>query len=362
MKVDGTTIGKNSSGQLYVIGGSGGGSGSNVSWSNDNGSTVTLTVDGTGKSIALASGFSVSGSSSNYRTVTIKGTRLDLSLNNHQHSSYLSSSSTYWGSSYTNYVTLFINNTSKNVSLNGHTHSNYLERSDIYSLTIQVNGSSVGTYYPTSSSKTINITTSGGSSDWNGGTISNTITKTGSGNSLYMNYLSGGCGISVYSDEMRLFINRSYGMQFYTNGTKRATIGSYMYVWSDWNVGSDIRLKNRLSNFSGILDKLLKIEVFRYTLKNDRSGVVSIGSSAQQLRSVFPELTSYDSYNDMYGIRYAQAGYCIGLQGVKELYTRFLPVENKVKILESRVQNLQLRLDNAYREIFELKQQMGGAV
>lgn len=361
VKVDGTTIGKNSSGQLYVIGGSGGGSGSNVSWSNDNGSTVTLTVDGTGKSIALASGFSVSGSSSNYRTVTIKGTRLDLSLNNHQHSSYLSSSSTHWGSSYTNYVTLFINNTSKNVSLNGHTHSNYLESSDIYSLTIQVNGSSVGTYYPTSSSKTINITTSGGSSDWNGGTISNTITKTGSGNSLYMNYLSGGCGISVYSDEMRLFINRSYGMQFYTNGTKRATIGSYMYVWSDWNVGSDIRLKNRLSNFSGILDKLLKIEVFRYTLKNDRSGVVSIGSSAQQLRSIFPELTSYDSYNDMYGIRYATAGYCIGLQGIKELYTRFLPVENKVKILESRVQNLQLRLDNAYREIFELKQQMGGA-
>lgn len=360
VKYDGTTIGKNSSGQLYVIGGSGGG-GSNVSWSSDNGSTVTLSVDGSSKSLALAAGFSVSGSGSNYRTVKIKGTSLDLSLNNHQHSSYLSSSSTYWGSSYTNYVTLFINNTSKNVSLNGHTHSNYLESSDIYSLTIQVNGSSVGTYYPTSSSKTINITTSGGSSDWNGGTISNTITKTGSGNSLYMNYLSGGCGISVYSDEMRLFINRSYGMQFYTNGTKRATIGSYMYVWSDWNVGSDIRLKNRLSNFSGILDKLLKIEVFRYTLKNDRSGVVSIGSSAQQLRSVFPELTSYDSYNDMYGIRYAQAGYCIGLQGVKELYTRFLPVENKVKILESRVQNLQLRLDNAYREIFELKQQMGGA-
>ena len=360
VKYDGTTIGKNSSGQLYVIGGSGGG-GSNVSWSSDNGSTVTLSVDGSSKSLALSAGFSVSGSGSNYRTVKIKGTSLDLSLNNHQHSSYLSSSSTYWGSSYTNYVTLFINNTSKNVSLNGHTHSNYLESSDIYSLTIQVNGSSVGTYYPTSSSKTINITTSGGSSDWNGGTISNTITKTGSGNSLYMNYLSGGCGISVYSDEMRFFINRSYGMQFYTNGTKRATIGSYMYVWSDWIVGSDIRLKNRLSNFSGILDKLLKIEVFRYALKNDRSGVVSIGSSAQQLRSVFPELTSYDSYNDMYGIRYAQAGYCIGLQGVKELYTRFLPVENKVKILESRVQNLQLRLDNAYREIFELKQQMGGA-
>jgi len=46
---------------------------------------------------------------------------------------------------------------------------------------------------------------------------------------------------------------------------------------------------------------------------------------------------------------------------MQELYTRFLPVENKVKILESRVQNLQLRLDNAYREIFELKRQMGGA-
>lgn len=356
VKYDGSTIGKNSSGQLYVIGGTGGGGGSNVSWSSDNGSTVTLSVDGSSKSLALAAGFSVSGSSANYRTVTIKGTQLDLSLNNHQHSSYLSSSSTYWGSSYTNYVTLFINNTSKNVSLNGHTHSNYLESSDIYSLTIKVNGSSVGTYYPTSSSKTINITTSGGSSDWNGGTISNTITKTGSGNSLYMNYLSGGCGISVYSDEMRLFINGSYGMQFYTNGTKRATIGSYMYVWSDWNVGSDIRLKNRLSNFSGILDKLLKIEVFRYTLKNDRSGVVSIGSSAQQLRSVFPELTSYDSYNDMYGIRYAQAGYCIGLQGVKELYTRFLPVETEVQTLKNKVSNLQNRLDNAYREIFLLKQ------
>ena len=58
---------------------------------------------------------------------------------------------------------------------------------------------------------------------------------------------------------------------------------------------------------------------------------------------------------------YDQLGTAIAIQGVKELYTRFLPVENKVKILESRVRNLQQRLDNAYREIFELKQQMGGA-
>ena len=92
---------------------------------------------------------------------------------------------------------------------------------------------------------------------------------------------------------------------------------------------------------------------------------MNIGVIAQEILPFIPEVVSqyqYKEYSDemRYGVDYATLGAVVSIQGIKELYTRFRPVENKVKTLESRVQDLQLRLDNAYREIFELKQQMGG--
>lgn len=362
IKYDGTTIGKNSSGQLYVINaGSGGGSNINV--------IDSLTSQSKTDALSANQGYQLDQRLKKVRWGTPDGTDYvrtylgndyrDLSKNGHSHSNYLSSSNTYWGSSYANYASLKINGTSKNVSLNGHTHSNYLESSDIYSLTIQVNGSSVGTYNPASGPKTINISTSGGSS-WNGGTISNGITIS----------TSSAVGISIQTG--RPFIKfgpyweiRSGGdLNFYHDG------GTAVAYFSGVNKGnlhlagvlsqnSDMRLKTVVSPITDALKAISTFDVFRYKYNNDKLGRVRIGMSAQQVKIYYPELvfTESDGY---YSMDYVSMS-AVLVGGMQELYSRFLPVENKVKTLESRVQNLQLRLDNAYREIFELKQQKGGA-
>ena len=363
VRYDGTTIGKNSSGQLYVIN-SGGGGGSNINVID------SLTSQSTTDALSANQGYQLDQRLKNVRWATPDGTDYvrvylgseyrDLSKNGHSHSNYLSSSNTYWGSSYTNYASLYINGSYKNVSLNGHTHSNYLESSDIYSLTIQVNGSSVGTYYPTSSSKTINITTSGGSSDWNGGTITNGITISNSGSvgiaiSTGTPFVKFGSYWKIQSGSDLNFYYGSGSALAYFSGSNKGNL----WIAGTLSQNSDMRLKTVVSPITDALKAISTFDVFRYRYNNDEKGRVRIGMSAQQVKIYYPELvfTESDGY---YSMDYVSMS-AVLVGGMQELYTRFLPVENKVKTLESRVQNLQLRLDNAYREIFELKRQMGGA-
>ena len=358
VRYDGTTIGKNSSGQLYVINaGSGGGSNINV--------IDSLTSQSKTDALSANQGYVIDQRLKNIRWATPDGTDYvrvylgseyrDLSKNGHSHSNYLSSSNTYWGTSYTNYASLKINGTSKNVSLNGHTHSNYLESSDIYGLTIYINGSSQGTYNPASSSKSIYITTGGGSS-WNGGTITNGITISNSGTvgisiSTGTPFIKFGSNWKIQSGSDLNFYYGSGSALAYFSGSNRGNL----WIAGTLSQNSDMRLKTVVSPITDALKAISTFDVFRYKYNNDKLGRVRIGMSAQQVKIYYPELvfTESDGY---YSMDYVSMS-AVLVGGMQELYTRFLPVENKVKILESRVQNLQLRLDNAYR----VKQQMGGA-
>lgn len=362
VRYDGTTIGKNSSGQLYVINsGSSGGSSIIV--------VDSLTSQSTTDALSANQGYQLDQRLKNVRWATPDGTDYvrvylgseykDLSKNGHSHSNYMLTSSTSWGTSYTNYASLKINGTSKNVSLNGHTHSNYLESSDIYGLTIYINGSSQGTYNPTSSSKSIYITTGGGS-DWNGGTITNGITISNSG-TVGINISTGtpfvkfGSNWKIQSGSDLNFYYGSGSALAYFSGSNRGNL----WIAGSLVQNSDMRLKTIKSYISNTLESINRLDVFRYYYNSDKSCRVRIGMSAQQTIIPYPEVV-YKELDGYYSMDYVSL-IPIAFQGIKELYTRFLPVEIKVKRLESRVQNLQLRLDNAYREIFELKQQMGGA-
>lgn len=378
IKYDGTTIGKNSSGQLYVIGGSGGGS------------TIQV-IDN------LTSSSTTAALSAN------QGRLLDQRLQ-----------SVKFGSAYTDYVPVYLGSTSYNLSRYGHTHSQYLtSHQTIYSLKLTINGTTY-TYTPNSGSKTVTIDTSGSGSSWNGGTISNNITidkssgvailalygsksdwqaaqiqlvneyytdyrrkwcidlsgsKEQSGDLCFQNYNSAGTGSANQSPWYRFKIFK-HGTA--TNGV--AAAGQYVN-------NSDARLKNILCSYhdraielsgdnNSILDKIRCLNAKYYYWKvpenaNDEEkllpfyNTIQLGFIAQEVEEIFPEFVSEDNGYKL--LNYVGLGSVVAVEGVKELYTRFLPVENKVKILESRVQNLQLRLDNAYREIFELKKQMGGA-
>lgn len=297
IKYDGTTIGKNSNGQLYVINGGSGGGGS-VAWG-----------DITGKPGWIGS----SKPSYTWSEITSKPGWIG------------SSKPTYTAS----------------------------EVGAISSITYSTTGSGNVVTSVTASGRTVTVkygSISGGS--WNGGDVTNDINIRYPGQRLRF-YLRNG--------DTRVFLAGSGGLGYWVNGSFKAE----MTTSGQWVQQSDIRLKNIFNKYSGILNVIDKINVYRYTFK-EGDGKLNIGVIAQEILPFIPEVISssqYKEYSDekRLSVDYATLGAVVAIQGVKELYTRFLPVENKIKILESRVQNLQLRLDNAYREIFELKRQMGGA-
>lgn len=302
IKYDGTTIGKNSNGQLYVInGGSGGGS---VAWG-----------DITGKPGWIGS----SKPSYSWSEITSKPGWIG------------SSKPSYSWSEITGKPNVI---TSISVSKSG-------------------SGNAVGSLSVSGSTIYYNMTTiSGGGGSWDGGDVYNDINIRYPGQRLRF-YLSNG--------DTRVFLAGSGGLGYWVNGSFKAE----MTTSGQWVQQSDIRLKNIFNKYSGILNVIDKINVYRYTFK-EGDGKLNIGVIAQEILPFIPEVISssqYKEYSDekRLSVDYATLGAVVAIQGIKELYTRFLPVENKVKTLESRVQNLQLRLDNAYREIFELKRQMGGA-
>ena len=342
-KYDGTTIGKNSSGQLYVINAGSGGSGS-VTWN-----------DVTGK----PSWIGASKPTYAWSEITSKPTWIGSSKPSYSWSE-ITSKPTWIGSSKPSYSWSEI--TSK-PSWIGSSKPTYTasEVGAISSIGHTSTGSGNVVTSVTASGRTITVKYGSLSGSWNGGTITNAITKSGTSQAFYLSSVSGGWAIGCSSSEAWLQAYGSAATAIYCSGYRQVWINTGSHTRSAWVVDSDMRIKTKLSDFIGVLDKINRIDVFRYKRNDDNRGTVFIGVSAQQLLPVFPEFVSHDESTDLYGVMYDQLGAAIAIQGIKELYTRFLPVENKVKILESRVQNLQLRLDNAYREIFELKRQMGGA-
>lgn len=350
VRYDGTTIGKNSSGQLYVINaGSGGGSNINV--------IDSLTSQSKTDALSANQGYQLDQRLKNVRWATPDGTDYvrvylgseyrDLSKNGHSHAwSTITSKPSWIGSTKPSYSWSEITNKPTVIS----------------SITYSTSGSGNAVTNVTASGNTVYVTkgTISGGSSWNGGTVSNGITIS----------TSSAVGISIQTG--RPFIKfGSYweirsgsDLNFYYNGGSAVAYFSGSNRGNLWIAGtlsqnSDMRLKTVLSPITDVLKAISTFNVFRYKYNNDKLGRVRIGMSAQQVKIYYPELvfTESDGY---YSMDYVSMS-AVLVGGMKELYTRFIPVENKVKILESRVQNLQLRLDNAYREIFELKQQMGGA-
>lgn len=350
VRYDGTTIGKNSSGQLYVINaGSGGGSNINV--------IDSLTSQSKTDALSANQGYQLDQRLKNVRWATPDGTDYvrvylgseyrDLSKNGHSHAwSTITSKPSWIGSTKPSYSWSEITNKPTVIS----------------SITYSTSGSGNAVTNVTASGNTVYVTkgTISGGSSWNGGTVSNGITIS----------TSSAVGISIQTG--RPFIKfGSYweirsgsDLNFYYNGGSAVAYFSGSNRGNLWIAGtlsqnSDMRLKTVLSPITDVLKAISTFNVFRYKYNNDKLGRVRIGMSAQQVKIYYPELvfTETDGY---YSMDYVSMS-AVLVGGVKELYTRFRPVENKVKILESRVQNLQLRLDNTYREIFELKQQMGGA-
>lgn len=334
IKYDGTTIGKNSSGQLYVIN-SGGTGGSTVSWGTESYKVVPLTVNGVSKTVTL------SGHTHEWDTaITNKPTWLNSNTKPTYTWSEITNKPGWIGSSKPSYSWSEITGKPTVIS----------------SITYSTSGSGNVVTGVTASGNTVYVTKGSisGGGDWDGGTVYNDISirKTNGTLRLY----SGSNNWALWCDG-----SSNYNFRANYNSTEMFAINTSGGWWFKGSQqSSDLRKKDIVGYVQDVLDKMIHISVIRFRWNDNPydDGSVHIGLGAQIVKPYFPDAVGI--WDGSLTIDYSAMG-CIAFQGVKELYTRFLPVENKVKILESRVQNLQLRLDNAYREIFELKRQMGGA-
>ena len=180
---------------------------------------------------------------------------------------------------------------------------------------------------------------------FNGGNITNILSIRNSGYptlELYQN-------TSVY---WRICVNTSNNTFCFK---KWDTIVSYINGAGDYVKNSDMRLKNRISTVKDVLDRIMRLDVFRYTLKYDPDKTVSIGLSAQQVNNEFPEIVSNDG--DYLGIYYGQIG-PIAIQGIKELYRNMIDVDRFVRSTKSWMTDKDKRIADLEEEVKELREEL----
>lgn len=111
-----------------------------------------------------------------------------------------------------------------------------------------------------------------------------------------------------------------------TTGQMEATNGFYET--------SDERKKDFIKDVDVDLEKLLSIPKKYFTWKNDSK--LNIGTSAQELMKLYPELVSYDSVKDEYSVDYAKLS-VIALSAVDVLYKQNLSFEQRLAKLEAKL-------------------------
>lgn len=180
---------------------------------------------------------------------------------------------------------------------------------------------------------------------FNGGNITNMLSIRNSGYPTLELYQS----TSVY---WRICVNTSNNTFCFK---KWATIVSYINGSGDYVKNSDMRLKNRISTVRDVLDRIMRLDVFRYTLKYDPDKTVSIGLSAQQVNNEFPEIVSNDG--DYLGIYYGQIG-PIAIQGIKELYRNMIDVDRFVRSTKSWMTDKDKRIADLEEEVRSLREEL----
>lgn len=100
---------------------------------------------------------------------------------------------------------------------------------------------------------------------------------------------------------------------------------------------SDARLKEFKEDIEVDLEKLRKLPKKYFTWKGE--SMIDIGTSAQELLKLYPELVSYDEVNDVYAVDYVKLS-VIALAAVDTLYDRLKSTEDRLKAIEDKLSKL----------------------
>lgn len=349
VKIDGTTIKVNSSGQIYSAGG---GSTVSASASYTSGTSIgTITIDGTKTTFYVPN---------KVGTSTVGGTAKPIYLSS---GTPTACSSTVGGTSKPVYMSsgtvTACSATVGSASLPVHMSSGSITACTASSLfsALSYSGSTLSI---TVAGQTRTATISGGSGSWNGGTITNnlTISKSSPGISL-----SGSSPYMWFGSYWKVTVP-SNDFCFYYNNELRAyfSYGSTGNMWIKGSLvqGSDMRRKNLLGDLDDVLSGMMVLSVFRYAYKNDPEATVRIGMSAQQVVQYFPEFvfTEPDGY---YSMDYSSMS-ALAIRGIQELYRKHTALDNIVRsrrhwelTKDQQIKHLQDTVIRLQKEIENLK-------
>lgn len=349
VKIDGTTIKVNSSGQIYSAGG---GSTVSASASYTSGTSIgAITIDGTKTTFYVPN---------KVGTSTVGGTAKPIYLSS---GTPTACSSTVGGTSKPVYMSsgtiTACTATVGSASLPVYMSSGSITACTASSLfsALSYSGSTLSI---TVAGKTRTATISGGSGSWNGETITNnlTISKSSPGISL-----SGSSPYMWFGSYWKVTVP-SNDFCFYYNNELRAyfSYGSTGNMWIKGSLvqGSDMRRKNLLGDLDDVLSEMMVLSVFRYAYKNDPEATVRIGMSAQQVVQYFPEFvfTEPDGY---YSMDYSSMS-ALAIRGIQELYRKHTALDNIVRsrqhwelTKDQQIKHLQDTVIRLQKEIEDLK-------
>ena len=163
----------------------------------------------------------------------------------------------------------------------------------------------------------------GDSGVFSGGNVTSAIVITSGviAEAIQFKRTSGGAAIVQARNSFELTTySSSSNIKFNVGGDNKISLGSNQnYTKIAWTVGSDIRSKNVLGPVTDIT-RVLRLDIIRYTRKDDSTNKECIGVSAQDLLKIFPEFVAYDSTEDFYSVDYAGLGACVAVLGYKSLH------------------------------------------
>ena len=132
--------------------------------------------------------------------------------------------------------------------------------------------------------------------------------------------------------------NNMYSGTQTTEGV-RLVGGNKLYAYQGFFESSDARLKNFKDDVTVDLEKLCSLPKKYFTWKSDNTNKLHLGTSAQELQKLYPELVEADD-NGFLQVSYEKLS-IIALSAIDALYQQVTVLNNNNSKLEERIKQLE---------------------
>lgn len=161
-----------------------------------------------------------------------------------------------------------------------------------------------------------------------------------SGTSSRLAYYSGANAISSYSipnsvgNQTTVYVLGSYSSAVYYSPNVTVKNGTTLYASGGFYESSDNKLKNFKENIEINFEKLKQLPKKYFTWKSDESDKLNIGTSAQELQKLYPELVSEDE-NGLLHVAYDKLS-IIALSAIDKLYEEICELKSIINNLQNK--------------------------